>query len=443
MAPAAELSFPHLYQPEAPPAAETLSVPGSAARPTRRERDFLLALQRQALGYFVDNQTRAGLVLDRQRNRGPRRTRGLCSTSATGMGLIAVALASAPPYRMIPRSEAVARVRRALETALSDLPHERGVMPHFVHSATGGVHGCDARSTVDSAWLVAGGLWAAAFLRDAALERLADRLYLRLEWSHWAAAGENRPPLLRHGARGDGTVMGATWDRLNGETAFMYVLAVGSAPGHALPSESWQGLRPFYGTVAGLRFNNADLGLFVFQYGLDLLDLHSWRTPGGLDLGTEARTATQANRRACLLAADRFATYRRFWGLSAGDGPGEGRRPEAYRCYAPGSEDGTAHLTAALASVAHAPDDVLAQLADADADAALGARGRYGFSNVNLDRCWVARHMVGIDAGAAALALDNYLQGGRVRRHFHDLPSVRTGLERIGFRPAAAARRAS
>ena len=32
-------------------------------------------------------------------------------------------------------------------------------------------------------------------------------------------------------------------------------------------------LRTFHGTVAGFHFNNSDLGLFVFQYGLDLLDL--------------------------------------------------------------------------------------------------------------------------------------------------------------------------
>ena len=41
----------------------------------------------------------------------------------------------------------------------------------------------------------------------------------------------------------------------------------------AWPAENWCRLQPFFGTVAGLRFISADLGLFVFQYGLDLLDL--------------------------------------------------------------------------------------------------------------------------------------------------------------------------
>src|SRR5438128_1978994 len=131
---------------------------------TATDRRLLLRLQRQALQYFLDNQTTAGLVLDRQRNRGPRRPHGLCSTAATG------------------------------------LPGAR--------------------------------------------------------------------PLLRHGRTRDGRFLGCSWDRLNGETVFLYVLATGADRARALPPAAWRHLRPFYGTVAGRRFNNADLGLFVFQYGL-------------------------------------------------------------------------------------------------------------------------------------------------------------------------------
>jgi hypothetical protein len=63
--------------------------------------------------------------------------------------------------------------------------------------------------------------------------------------------------------------------------------------------------------------------------------------------------------------------------------------------------------------------------------------GHYGFSNVNLDRGWVGRDMVAIDAGAAVLALDNFLADGRLRRSFHQLPCVCNGLHRIGFVPVA------
>jgi hypothetical protein len=214
----------------------------------------------------------------------------------------------------------------------------------------------------------------------------------------------------------------------------MYVLGAGARDGRALSAASWTALRPFDGTVAGLSFNNADLGLFVFQYGLDLLDLQRWQAPGPVDLWAEARLAAEANERACRATA--FRTYRRFWGLSAGDGPGDPPHPDAYRAYSPaGPIDGTAHLTATLASVAHRPGAVLENLSEAQRDRRLNALGRYGFNSVNLDRDWVGRDMVGIDAGAAVLALDNYLMAGRVRSVFHGLPCVRRAVTRLGFSP--------
>src|SRR5437868_2053822 len=126
----------------------------------------LLGLQRLALGYFLDNQAANGLILDRQANRGPRRPHGLCSLAATGMGFIALALASAAPYRMHSKQTAARRITAGLRAVVEGLPHDHGIIPHFVHSATGRVHGVDYLSTVESAWLVAGGLWTAAFLRD-------------------------------------------------------------------------------------------------------------------------------------------------------------------------------------------------------------------------------------------------------------------------------------
>jgi hypothetical protein len=414
-------------------------APAAGANLPRAEQALLLRLQRRALQYFLDNQTPDGLVLDRQRNHGCRRGRGLCSTAATGMGLIALALAAGSPYRLLTPRAATLRVRAGLEAALGRLPSDHGVLPHFVDSATGAVFGSDRFSTIETSWLAAGALWAAAFLRDPALEALSARLYDRIDWRYWAGPpGTGAACLLRHGKDAGGRFLASCWDRLNGETAFMYVLAAGAEEERALPAASWAALRPYYGRVAGLRFASADLGLFVFQYGLDLLDLKRWRAPGGVELWAEARVATLANRRACRQAAARFSTYRRFWGLSAGDGPGDTPAMDAYHAYSPpGPIDGTAHLTASLAAVAHCPQAVVQNLREAGHDRRLGALGRYGFSNVNLDRHWVGRDMVGIDAGAVVLALDNYLMADRVRTVFHSLPCVHRAMGRLGFTPRA------
>jgi hypothetical protein len=424
------------------------AAPGAGTDLTSSDRALLLRLQRQALCYFLDNQVRGDLILDRQRNHGPRHRDGLCSTAATGMGLIALALAATPPYRLLTPQAAALRVRACIQTALGRLPHDHGVVPHFVASATGAVSGTDYFSTVETSWLAAGALWAAACLRDAGLESLATRLYERIDWHYWTdPEGTGCAGLLRHGKDRSGRFLPCCWDRLNGETIFMYVLAAGAAEGRALSAASWSALRPHYGTVAGLRFNNADLGLFVFQYGLDLLDLAAWRPPGKVDLEAEAAVAVEANRRACRQRADVFRTYRRFWGLSAGDGPGTGGARLAYRCHSPaGPIDGTAHLTATLASAARHPAAVLENVQQALRDRALGACGRYGLSSVNLDRGWVGPDMIGIDAGAAVLALDNLLMAGRVRAVFHQVGCVRAGCERLGFvlrAPARPAWRAS
>ncbi len=271
------------------------------------------------------------------------------------MGWIALSIASADPHRLLTPREAIRRIRTGLETALHTLPHDCGVVPHFINARTGRVQGADHLSTIETAWLAAGALWASAFLRDAELERLARSLWERIDWRYWTVSGESEAPLLRHGQTADGRFLDCTWDRLNGETVFMYVLAAGAEDEHALPVEAWRHLKPFYGTVAGLRFNNSDLGLFVFQYGLDLLDLSAWLPPGGVDLAAEAAVAAEANYRLCREWADTFETYNDYWGLSAGDGPADTPEGLVYRCYAPARPmDGTAHVTAALASIARA-----------------------------------------------------------------------------------------
>ena len=411
---------------------------------TSKDRAMLLRLQSLALAYFVENQTPGGLVPDRQSNHGPALEPGLCSLSATGMGLISVALASASPYRLITRIEAIARVEKTLRTALEKIPHDRGILPHFVEVRSNRPTGDDTFSTVDSSWFFAGALWAAEFLQDPILVDLAEQIYNRVDWVYWSSPwNSTRPGLIRHGKGSGGKFLKCYWDRANGETVMMYVLGAGAEEARALPAASWSSTRPFYGEVAGYRFNNADLGLFVFQYGLDMLDLRRWRSPCGLDLSREAAIATAANRDACRAAADEFRTYRAHWGLSAGDGPGPVPGREAYDSYSPaGPIDGTAHLTATLASIAHQPVDVLENVRAA-AGRRLSPLGRYGMSCINDDRGWIARDMVGIDAGALVLALENVLMEDRVRAVFHRLPCVCRGMDRLGFRDASTVRRAS
>jgi hypothetical protein len=396
------------------------------------ERRLLHELQAQALRYFLDNQLAHGLFRDRQRNHAEASTKGLCSTSATGMGLMAVALAASPEHRMLAPAEARERVRVCLDTAWHRLPSDHGMLPHFVDAHTLQPVGADVVSTVDTAWLVAGALWASAFLQAAELEVAADRLYQRIDWRYWSPGPTGaRHNLLVHGKGRSGHFLAWAWDRLNAETAFLYVLAVGAESGRDLSPACWTALDACYASAGGVRFPSADLGLFVSQYSLELLD---WTRPPlsvGIDLPTTGYLAARANYLVCRSAADRFQTYRHFWGLSAGDGPGSHPDGYVYRCYSPHEPlDGTAHLTATLASLASCPELVLENVHAAEGHPRYQVRGRYGYSNVNADQNWVSPEVVGIDLGAVVLALENVFCHGRVRRVFQQLECVRQGLER-------------
>jgi hypothetical protein len=137
------------------------AMPGLAASSiTKSDQKLLRVLQRRALRYFLENQGSHGLVQDRQSNFGPTRQGEPLSISATGMGLIAIALASADPYRLISREESILRVRQAILTGLHRVPSDRGILPHFVSPENLQPLGEDAFSTVDSSWVVAGALWA-------------------------------------------------------------------------------------------------------------------------------------------------------------------------------------------------------------------------------------------------------------------------------------------
>lgn len=390
---------------------------------------LLQRLEKESIQYFVDNQLGHGLILDRQRNFARRGKTGLCSISATGMGLIALALAGEPEFAVLSRRESRKRIARALRTALT-LRHINGMMPHFVDSRSLAPVGSDAISTIDSAWLLAGALWAAEFTGVPQIRRLVRALVARVNWNAWTNGAP--APLLRHGASVSGTYLTSVWDRFNAETAFMYLLAIGADETKALPASSWNALELFTGTLGSRTFISSDLGLFTFQYSHLLLDGAKLPPVKGKNLLAESIEGTLANREFCAALREQYRTFQTFWGVSAGDGPpNHPSGPDEYRAYDPQSVDGTSHIEATVASLEVAPEHVLANLMNAEEPQWKRLHGRYGYSNVNVDRNFVSRDVVGIDVGAALFALDNTLHNGRVRKVFMRVQPVRRALHRL------------
>jgi len=413
--------------------ASALTEPITAASSLKpADKKVLAQLENEAIKYFLDNQLENGLILDRQTNFDKPVGAGeySCSISGTGMGLIAIALASGPTHNLISHDEAVARVKKTLLMAKT-LPEDHGMIPHFFDGSTMKWKGCDQSSTIDSAWLVAGGLWAAQYLKDDELKKLANELYDRIDWNYWAdkdtASGD---PVLCMGMDNKGKRYKSQWDRVNGEVAFMYFLAIGASE-HPLPAKAWAALKPYNKIVAGQNLASGDLGLFTFQYSNELADLNQY--PGNINLAEMGAMGVAANYQACKELESRYKTFKRFWGLSAGDGPpNKGQTTDAYRAYAPDNDvDGTAHLMATLGSADVVPAFVLKNVHEAEAMKTPKIHGRYGYSNVNLDKDWVSKDVVGIDVGMAVMGLENLLDNNAVRNVWQELPSSKRAIDRL------------
>lgn len=387
---------------------------------------ILLDLQNRGIMYFLQNQLDNGLILDRQKNHGPRLDSYWTSTAATGMGLIAIALAASKPYGLISKRQAAFRIGKTLDCAKSRLPRLKGIAPHFVDGKSLQTCGFDAYSTIDTAWLIAGALISTKILKNSRLLCQAYALYRDIDWRYWSTAWfDKNEPLILHGAHPGGQRFKTSWDRLNAETAFMYLLAIGANENKALSPQSWHRLGSFVSTTGNQSFASADLGLFTSQYSLEILS--SSKLPfSNLDLAEQARKAALANHFVSSSAAKRFRTYEKFWGLSAGDGP------DGYIDYSPDEHDGTANLTASLASIAVAPELVMSNVRNAVACNQPPLLGKYGFSNVNLDKNWRSEDIVGIDVGMAVMAIDNFFHKGRIRQAFHSLRAVQNSLKRLG-----------
>src|SRR5262245_5381448 len=237
--------------------------------------DHVVELQRAAFGYFLDHTNPAnGLVADNTSEDSP------CSIAAQGLGLSCYPVAV--HNRWLKRPEAAERVLTALrffdrspQGPDPDATGYKGFYYHFLEMSDGRRAGMCEISTIDSAFLLAGMLTAAAFFdADSPAEReireIADALYRRADWQ-WALYGV---PCDAHGwptetvedvtiIHGGTPENGFISHRYRGydETLLMHVLALGSTT-FALPAESYPAWQK--------TFDWRQL------YGLDYLHAGSW-----------------------------------------------------------------------------------------------------------------------------------------------------------------------
>lgn len=413
------------------------------------------ALQRVSFDYFVhETNPLNGLVLDKTVEGSP------ASIAAVGLALSAYPVGVERGFMM--RGEAIRRIlatlrffRNSVQSTEPDATGYKGFYYHFLDMKTGKrVWKCEL-STVDTAFLLAGMLTAAAyFAGDAADEReiraLADELYRRADW-RWA---QNGGATVTHGWKPESAFLPYRWQGYD-EAMFLYLLALGS-PTYPLPAESYAAWTSTYEwrkvyddefLFSGPLFTHQISHIWIDFRGIQ----DEYMRGKSIDYFENSRRATYVQQRYAIENPNKFDGYgEHCWGITASDGPGETTRtikgqPRHFFGYvargAPdGPDDGTIAPWAVVSSLPFAPEIVLPALRYFE-DIKLHVSNPYGFKATfnptfpetsDPTRYWVSPAHYGLDQGPIVLMIENF-RSGLLWRLMRQCPYLVNGLRRAGF----------
>lgn len=423
------------------------------------EEAFLDDVQRRTFDFFWETTNAANGMA---RDRWP--TPSFASMAAVGFALTAYPIGVERGY--VPRAAAAARTLATLRflwnAPQGDAPRgmtgHKGFFYHFVDMERGQRFERTELSTIDTALLLGGMLFAAGYFDrpgEREIGELAERIYARIDW-RWAMA---RAPLVSHGWSPEKGHIPYDWVAYS-EATLLYILALG-APANALGKESWDAWAA--GLPKSWRSDHVRFGpLFGHQYSHVWIDFRGIRDDfmrtKGLDYHENSRRATLqqlAYARANPMGWRGYGD--RLWGLTACDGPadvtvpvdGRQRQFRSYSARGPGDfDDGTVSPTAVGGSVAFAPGVCIPALEAMRVDHGEHLYQKYGFlDSLNpsvpssmplkhgrhvLGRGWYDGDYLGIDQGPILAMIENH-RSGLIWKVLRRSPHVRRGLERAGF----------
>lgn len=412
---------------------------------------FLDELERRTFAWFLDHT-------DPATGRTPDRTPdpAFASIAAIGFGLTGYGIGAERGW--ITRAEAVARTAATLDALLAlpqhagpDAGGHRGFFYHFLDLRTGLRYGGCELSSVDTALLMGGVLFAAAYFdaddpAERAVREAAKTLYARVDWTFL----QSEPPLVSMGWTPEHGHLSAQWRGYN-EAMLVVLLALGS-PTHPVGEDAWPAWCATYDRAWGRYGGEQHLAfgpLFGHQYSHLWVDFAGiadpWCRAHGLDYAENSRRAAVAQQRHAIDNPGGWDGYGAdFWGLTACDGPGgapgvpaavHGVPLRDYSARGAGLtdafDDGTVAPTGAAGMVAFAPGIVVPTLRAMAGRP--GLYGPYGFADAaNPTVGWTAGTQLGIDQGPILGMTENH-RSGLVWRTMRSSPHLRRGLERAGF----------
>jgi len=420
-----------------------------------QQEKLLSELQSDAFKYFVhevnlDN----GLVADCTKGGWPS------SIAAVGMALSAYPVGV--ERGLITREQAIARTLTKLrffaESEQSTSPGAtgyKGFYYHFLDMQTGRRAWECELSTIDSTFLFAGMLAAAAYFdqdseEESEIRRLADDLYRRADW-RWAMDGG---ATLTHGWKPETGYLTHRWQGYD-ESTLAYVLGLGS-PTFPLPVESYQAHTATCRWRKVYDYEYLFAGpLFMHQFSHVWIDFRGIQDESvgarGLDYFENSRRATYAQQEYTRQNPNGFKGYGEVcWGLTACEGPGpkeliiDGVRRVFFdyvaRGVPDGPDDGTLAPWAVVASLPFAPEIVLPTLEHFN-EIEIGVEHPYGLEATfnptfpdekGRDCGWVSPWHYGINEGPIVLMIENH-RGDFLWRLMRSCPYLVEGLRRAGF----------
>ena len=420
---------------------------------------------RTFLWFWETTNPKNGLVHDRYP------TKSFSSIASVGFGLTAYGIGVERGW--VSREEAAARVLTTLRFFMNapqgDKPAGmtgyRGFYYHFLDMETGERFKEVELSTIDTTLMLAGALFCQSYFdRDNATERsireAAEQLYRRAEWTFF----HERPPLVSMGWTPENGLH--DWDYTGyNEAMILYVLALGS-PTHPIDPSAWAAYTKSYKWDKFYGQEHLNFGpLFGHQYSHVWIDFRgiqdAFMRGKGIDYFENSRRATYAQR---AYATDNPGKWRGYgpnlWGLTACDGPldatltidGRQRTFKTYHARAASADeirdDGTIAPTAAISSIAFAPELAIPAAEEMHRRFGEHAYRRYGFidafnETLNIDVKtqhgavipgvgWFNTDYLGIDQGPIVAMIENH-RSGLVWNTMKKNPHIVRGLQRAGF----------
>jgi len=424
-------------------------------QPTGQREKLLSDLQSDAFKYFVHEVNPVnGLIRDCTKEGWPS------SIAAVGMALSVYPVGV--EHGFIERDEAIVRTLKKLRffAASEQSPSPmasgyKGFYYHFLDMQTGRRAWECELSTIDSTFLFAGMLAAAAYFdRDsedeAEIRRLADELYSRADWQ-WAMDGG---ATLSHGWCPELGFLTSRWDGYD-ESTLAYILGLGS-PTSPLPVDSyvtkrsscqWRKIYDYEYLYAGPLFTHQFSHVWIDFRGIQ----DQYMRAHGADYFENSRRATYVQREYAKRNPNGFKGYSEVcWGLTACEGPGpqeliiDGVKRVFFdyiaRGVPDGPDDGTVAPWAVVASLPFAPEIVLPALEHFN-EIEIGVDHPYGLEatfNATFpdDKCrecgWRSPWHFGINQGPIVLMIENH-RTEFLWRLMKQCPYIVRGLRRAGF----------